>query len=414
MEKRSVWDRMVGGFNKAVQQVTRYRMMTGYSPTFTSFGGNAYASDVVRATVHAVATNAAKLKPKHVRRVANGLKLPGSELERLLSLRPNPHMNAYDFYYKIITHLYMKNNAFVLVQRDGIGRIVGFYPIFASYVEALEAEDELYLRFQFSSGRQLTVYYGDVIHLRRFFYESDLFGENNDIALLPTLELIHTANQGIINAVKSSADLRGIIKFTTTLKPDDLKKQRDLFVKDYLDMSNNGGVAATDGKFDYTPVNSNPKLVNSSQQKFIEEKVYKFFNVNESIVTSKYNENDWNAFYESVLEPLAVQMSLEFTTKCFTDNEQRHGNEILFEANRLQYASNTTKVQVVTMLMDRGMMSKNQGLEVFNMPPIEDGDKRILSLNFVDADKANQYQLGKGEADPKPDKEENDDADDGT
>jgi hypothetical protein len=132
----------------------------------------------------------------------------------------------------------------------------------------------------------------------------------------------------------------------------------------------------------------------------IESKVYKYFSVSDPIVKSEYNEEQWNSFYESVIEPLAIQMSLEFTSKLFSGREKSFGNEIIFESNRLQYASNKTKIEVVQMLMDRGMMSVNQGLEVFNLPPIEGGDKFIMSLNFVDKDIANQYQLGKTDAPP--------------
>jgi len=130
--------------------------------------------------------------------------------------------------------------------------------------------------------------------------------------------------------------------------------------------------------------------------------VYKYFNVSEPIVKSEYNEDQWNSFYESVIEPLAIQMSLEFTSKLFSDGQKKYGNEIIFESNRLQYASNKTKIEVVQMLMDRGMMSINQGLEVFNLPPIDGGDKFIMSLNFVDKDIANQYQLGKQQQEQPP------------
>jgi hypothetical protein len=142
-------------------------------------------------------------------------------------------------------------------------------------------------------------------------------------------------------------------------------------------------------------------MVTADQMSLIENKVYKYFNISESIIKSTYTEDEWNAFYESVLEPYAIHCSLEYTTKLFTKYEQGHGNEIIFESNRLQYASNKTKVEVVTLLMDRGMMTINQALEVFNMPPIEGGEKRVMSLNYVDAEIATQYQLGKNETIPK-------------
>jgi HK97 family phage portal protein len=403
--KLAIWDKWFGKPKYEDKAFTQYQMMSGFTPTFSGFGKDAYASDVVRSAVHAIASNAAKLKPKHIRRQQGQIKgIERGRLERILSVRPNPTMNAYDFYYKVVTQLYMRSNAFILIQTNGFG-VTGLYPIIAQTVETLEYNNEIYLKFYFANGKKMTVPYDEIIHLRRFFNESDMYGDGNDVPLLPTLELINTTNQGIGNAIKTSAFLRGILKFVGMLKPEDMKKQRDDFVNDYMDVSNNGGVAATDSKMEYHELKTDPKMVDAKQMALIENKVYKYFGLHENIVMSKYDENEWNAFYESVLEPLAVQMSLEFTSKLFTENEQSHGNEILFEANRLQYASNKTKIEVVTMMVDRAMMSLNQGLEVFNMPPVEDGDKRILSLNFVDAAKANQYQVGDKESKPPDGKE---------
>jgi hypothetical protein len=132
----------------------------------------------------------------------------------------------------------------------------------------------------------------------------------------------------------------------------------------------------------------------------IEDKVYKYFNVNSAIVKSDYSEEQWNAFYESVIEPIAIQMSLEFTAKVFTQREQGFGNEIIFESNRLQYASNATKISLIEVLMDRGLLSMNEAREIFNLSPIEDGEKRIVSLNYVDSSIANEYQLGKNGGGP--------------
>lgn len=378
-ERRSVWSKLFGGIRETVRNYTSMQLMKGFTPVFSSFGKDAYTSDVVRSSVHAVASNAAKLRPRYIRKVGGKVKYVGGDVERILSLRPNPHMNAYDFYYKIFTQLMLRNNAFVLPQWRGT-QLTGLYPILATSVEALEYEGEVYLRFQFSSGKKLTVPYSDVIHLRRFFYDSDLFGESNDLSLLPTLELIHVTNEGISNAVRSSADLRGLLKYSTTLRPEDLKKNRDDFVKDYMDVNNNGGVAAIDNKADYIPLNSNPRMVNAVQQKYIDERVYKYFGVNENIVMSKYTEDEWNAFYESTIEPLAIQLSLEFTSKLFTDRERQLGSEIVFEANRLQYASATTKLNLLQMV-DRGAMTPNEWREVMNMPAIEGGDVPVRRLD---------------------------------
>jgi HK97 family phage portal protein len=370
-------------------------MTSGFTPTFTSFGSDAYYSDVVRATINAIATHGAKLKPKHIRRVNGQVQQMDSAIETFLSVRPNPYMNAFDFLYKVITQLYLKNNAFILIQTEGF-EVVGFYPINANNVEMLEVRDELYCKFRFQNGKEMTVPYSQVIHLRRFFNENDIYGESNS-ALLPTLELLHTTSEGISNAVKSSAHLRGILKFTTAmLKPEDMKKQVDDFVTQYMSINNNGGIAGIDSKADYQELKSNPILVNAEQMTAIEEKVFKYFNVNKKIVMSEATEEEFDAFYETVIEPISLQLSLEFTSKLFTDRERGFGNEIVFEANRLAFLSTKTKLDMIQQLIPLGLISINEAREILNLAPVEDGDKRLVSLNYVDASVQNEYQLGVG------------------
>lgn len=393
-EKRSIWNKIFGGkeLPPASKETTQFEFMNNFSPVFTSFGNDPYASDIVRSAIHTIATNAAKLKPKHVRRSGGDVMNVGGQIERLLSLRPNQFMSAYDFLYKTITLLMIRNNVFVFINYGPDGRVEGIYPVDAQTVELIEAANVLYVKFTFPNGKTMASEYENFIHLRRFFSKNDMFGENND-PMASTLQLITTTDEGIGNAVKSSAFLRGLIQYNGMMKEEDLKRNRDRFVTDYMDVTNNGGIAALDSKAEYKELKTSPVMIDAKQMEMIENKVYKYFNISKEIVTSSYTEDQWNAFYESVLEPLAIQLSLEFTYKLFTDREQGHGNEIVFEANRLQYASNTTKISMVRDLMPLGILSKNEAREIFNLSAIEDGDQFVQTLNVVNAAKADQYQL---------------------
>ncbi|WP_438498026.1 phage portal protein [Paenibacillus sp. IHBB 3054] len=394
-EKRSLFKMIFGTSRQPPQQQT-YMQMLNSSPNFYDFSGESYDSDTVRATVDAFARNVGKLKAKHIRRVNGEVRNTNSEIEWLLQVRPNKFMNAYIFYYRLATQYLMSNNVFVWIRRKpGSNDVEGYYPLVSSGVELLDVAGEMVVRFRFYDGKEYLAPYEDIIHLRRFYFNNDMFGESNRKALTPILNLISVTNQGIANAVKTSAFLRGILKFTAMLKPEDMKKQTDKFAEDYLSAANNGGIAATDSKAEYQELKSDPKMIDDRQMSAMESKVHGYFGTNEKIVKSDYSESDWGAYYESMIEPFGLQMALEFTTKTFSGRAQGHGNEILFESNRLQYASNDTKVKIIETLVDRGMMSINQGLEVFNLPPIENGDKRIMSLNFIDAEMANDYQLGK-------------------
>ena len=405
MEQRNWLQRLFGHFLGRRTGLTQVKVMAGYTPIFTPWGERPYEADVVRAAVDAIARNAAKLKAKHIRRV-NGevINVKNSDIERVLSLRPNPKMSAYDLLYKLVTTLMMDNNAWAYPVWEA-GRLVAVYPVNCVSAEMLEdSSGTLYVKFYFMEGGTATLPYNDVIHLRRHYYNNDLLGEPNK-PINATLSAIHTTNEGLAQAVKTSAALRGILKFQGMLKESDIEAQRERFVKEYLTVSNSGGIAALDAKAEYIPLNTEPKMVNASQMKELRDAVFRYFGVNENIVMGNYTEDQWNAFYESTIEPLAVQMSLEFTSKLFSDREIGHGNEIVFEANRLQYASVSTKLELV-QLVDRGIMTPNQLAEVFNLPPVPGGDIPVRRLDTRPVDETddldNEAQLG-GEDDADSD-----------
>lgn len=377
-ERRNLLQKIFGaiGSRKTLSQL---RMLSGYTPVFTPWQGKPYAADVVRAAVDAIARNAAKLRAKHIRRVDGKIVPVGGQIERLLTVRPNPNMNAYDFLYRLITTLMIENNAWAYPVWDGY-TLVAIWPINCTMAEFLEDESKtIYVKFYFFDGGQVVLPYSEVIHLRRHYYNNDLLGEPND-PINSVLSAIHTTNEGLAQAVKTSAHIRGILKFQGMLKPEDIKANRDRFVSEYMTMQNTGGIAALDSKAEYIPVDIEPKMVNAAQMKELRDAVFRYFGVNEKIVMGNYTEDEWNAFYESTIEPIATQMSLEFTSKLFTDRERGFGNEIIFEANRLQYASVSTKLALVA-LVDRGAMTPNEWREVFNLAPIDGGDKPIRRLD---------------------------------
>lgn len=373
--------------------VTTNKLLT--EPTgFSSFyGGDAYANDVYREAVDAIARNAGKLKGSHVVQYADHERAAGdNKINRLIQVRPNPYMSAYDFLYKLVTHLFLYNNAFAYLDRDEKGSLRAIYPVTASNVNVLsDASNNLYCSFYLKSGKEVILPYGDLVHLRRYFNDDDVLGADNS-AIMPGLELAQTQNEGIINGIKAGASIRGILSFTQIMSASKLKEEKEAFVADYLSMENGAGVVATDQKMSYTPIESKPVILNADQAKEVKSKIYDYLGITEPIVNSSYTEDQYSAFYESTLEPIATALSQEFTAKLFNDREQAYGNSILFESGRLQFTSNATKVQLIKELMPMGLLTINQALEILNLPSVTDGDKRLQALNMIDAAQAAQYQ----------------------
>lgn len=344
---------------------------------FTTFSGTAYASAAYRAAVDTVARHAAKLKAH----------ADGAAVEYLLQNAPNPYMTAFDLLYKAATAYYTTNNAFILVQR-GRG-ITAFYPLTPASVEFIGAQDgTLYAKMTFSDGKQVLLPYADIIHLRRHFSTNELLGNDNS-PLFPLIDTAHTLTEATKAAVKNATNIRGILKFTSLVNPAQVKIEKDQFVKDYLDPSNAGGIAATDQRFEFVPTNTAPYTVPYEQAEAVNRQIYAYLGISPKIVSGDYTEDEFAAFFESVIEPLAIQMSLEFSRKC--------GVEIAFTSERLEFSSAATRISLLRELLPFGIISINEARKLLALPAVEDGDRRLQSLNYVTADKADAYQLEESE-----------------
>ena len=363
----------------SMEQVRGYfKMLSGYTPIFTTYEGGVYEMELTRAAIHAIATQCSKLKPE----------IRGSaykELGRRLQFKPNSFMDTTKFLYRLATILHVQNTAFIVPITDETGEnITGYYPILPSMCEVVEYQGEPWLRYTFSTGQKAAIEFSRVGIMTQFQYKNDFFGENNK-ALYPTMQLIHTQNQGIIEGVKQSANIRFMARLANIFKPADIAAERKRFTEENLSAENNSGVLMFDNKYaDVKQIHSRPFIVDSAQMEFIKANVFNYFGVNEKILQNNFNEDEWNAFYEGKIEPFAIQLSLVMTNMTFTEREIAFGNQIIFTANRLQYASNQSKLNIVTQLFDRGFITHNEGREIFNMSPIEGGDKYYIRKEYAE------------------------------
>ena len=361
-----------GAFQPQQQQTstqTQLQMLNGFNPCFTTASENIYDSKVARTCIDRIATHCAKLIPKHIKgsvsNVVNG------DVNFLLQHRPNPIMNTYDFIYKTISMLYTDNNAFIYIQKDSEGFIRAFYPVLATNYDLLQdANNVTYLQFQFINGQTYTIPYLNLIHLRLFYNKNDVFGSGNHI-LKTDLETALTSSEGIKNAIRTSNNLKGILKYTNTmLKPEDVKKSKEAFVKDYLSMENTSGIASLDAKAEFEPINLKPITLDKDQLEQVNYNIYDYFGISEEIVRNKFTDDQWNAFFEGVIEPRAMQLSYEFTNKIFSDLAIKNGNKILFTTDRLQYQSLDKKIKLLEKTLPFGLLTKDQALQILDLPPI--------------------------------------------
>lgn len=370
---------------------------------FNDFGNNINASDVVKICIDRIATHAAKLKPRYVKNLDNSsvVEKKGT-LAYLLKYQPNPLMTPCDFIYRVVTLLYLNNNAFIYpVYDENTYELKELWPIKPNSVEAIkDASGDLYLRFSFLDGRAYTLPYESVIHMRRFYGLNDIFGGSGAIsdhsAILKTIKINDSVLQGIDNALRSSFQIKGLLKINGLLSEKDKKAQKDEFDRALKEATINGNssIVPVDLKSDYIPLSVDPKLVSGETLTFLQKKIISYFGVSESIYDNKYTEDEYNAFYEGTIEGIAIAFSETFSKALLTRNNLENGEQIVFYSERLQYASWNTKVSAIEKLMGLGILSLNESRSLLGLEPIEGGDKRLQSLNYVDANSANKYQVG--------------------
>lgn len=409
MEWRSLF-RSIFGRKQRGQNLTRAKLLNGYSNTFTPWAGNAYDNATVRTCIDTIARQVGKMKARHlIRKDGNIISIPNDGLNYLLSTRPNWLMTAAEFLEKITTQYYINNNLFVYIQRDMKGNISALWPLDYNALELYEdGSGSLYTKFTFGSGEETTVPYEDLIHIRRHFNRDEIFGDPENRVLSEDLSLLRSVKVSIINAVQNFGRLRGIINWAGTVRPDDQEKMWKKFIDSFARPDNGSGIGALDNRGSFQELKTEVETFDSGQMTFARDNIYKYFGISEKIIAGSYNEEEFQAFYESVIEPIAVKLSQEFTEKLFTPRERGYGNEVIFETNRLSYMSVASKVKLVSAMIPAGAIKRNEIRELFGYAglPGPEGEEIVVSLNYVKAKDQSLYQVGRDDEKGSEDDEE--------
>lgn len=357
-----------------------FKMLNAYEPRFTTWGGSLYEQQLVRAAINARATHISKLAVQVIGSAKPALK---NKLEK----GPNEFQTWSQFLYRFSTILDVHNTAFITPILDQYGEVSGVYSPLPDKCEIVQYGKTPYLRYHFSTGETAAIELENCGIMTKYQYRHDLMGENNH-ALFPTMELINIQNQGIEEGVKSAATYRFMAQLSNFSKAEDLTKERKRFTEENFSReAEAGGLLLFPNTYtNIRQIDVKPWVVDADQMNMIQKNVYEYFGVNESILQNKVYGNEWSAFYEGAVEPFAIQFSEVMTRMLFTFREQSTGNRVMATSNRLQYMSNSDKLNVSAQLLDRGILSLNDCREIWNLPPVEGGDARIIRGEYYAAD----------------------------
>lgn len=382
------------------------QQLNGYTPIFSQFGTDIYASDVVQQAVKCIVDEMKKLNPTHIRYTGNDPVPINGDIQRVLN-NPNPLMTTSEFLEKITWLLLLNYNVFILptyyVWTDESGteqrKYDGLYPLKPTQVTFIEdPSGQLYVNMRFENNFETTIKYDNVIHIRYNFSVNeymggDVSGQPDHAPLLNTLELNHTLLQGVAKAMKASYAINGVVKYNTMM--DDGKTEAALKELEQKLNNSESGFLPLDLKAEFTPLEHKVSLVDEPTLKFIDEKILRNWGVPLPILTGDYTKAQYEAFYQKTLEPLIISISQAFTKKLFTDREKSFGNQIKLYPKDLIFMTVEQTLEMVNMLSNTGSIYENEKRVAFGLRPLPELEgKRYMSLNWVDVDIANQYQVG--------------------
>jgi hypothetical protein len=361
-----------------------FAMLDGYTPAFTTFDGGVYEMELTRACIHTFASHCSKLQPEVI----------GADAQRLQTIldgKPNFFMTSAQFLYKAATLYEAQNTVFIVPILDAFDRLIGYYPAAANRTELREEKGEPFLVYTFGNGEKAAIELSRVGVVSKFLYNSDLLGEDNS-ALNPTMQLLDTQNQGIEEGIKNSASFRFMAVVNNFVKGADLAKERKQWVDENLG-ADAGGLALFPNTYsNVQQIHSAAQIVEPEQLRIIQNRVFTYFGTNEDVLHNKTVGDAWSAYYEGKIEPFAIQLSQAMT--CMTFNEkQRTGKKpqgIVWSANRLQYMTAQHKLQVSSQMFDRGILSTNNVMDIWNLPHVEDGDKRYIRKEYTEISQLDQ------------------------
>lgn len=365
---------------RALEAYKTFQALTAYQPHFTNWGGAIYESEIIRAAIDARARHISKLKVETI-----GTANPS--LQSKLRQGPNQWQTWSQFLYRTSVILDVHNTCFIVPVFDERMIITGIFSVLPQNAELIEHKKELWIRYRFANGQIGAVEYRKCAILTKHQYRSDFFGTDNR-ALDDTMQLIHIQNEGIEEAVKNSSTFRFMAQLNNFAKAEDLAEERKRFTKENLSAESEAGgfLLFPKNYTDIRQIDVKPYTVDSEQMNLIRENVFNYFGVNEDVLQNKAFGDAWSAFYEGAIEPFAIQFSEAVSKAMFSERERAQGSEIIATSNRLQYLSNKEKLDVSSQLLDRGIFSINDVREIWNLSPVEDGDKRIIRGEYYTTD----------------------------
>lgn len=369
----------------------RWETLTAYKAAFTTWRGEIYEFDQVRSAIDCLARNTAKLRPEMTGTAKRTMRTA-------IKSQPNPYQTWYQFLYRTRTIWEMQNNAIIVPILDEYDQTVGMFSALPSECEVVSYKGTEYLRYRFYGNKHAAIELDRCGIITKHQYKDDIFGAKNT-ALNGTCDLLDLNRQAIKEAIKNCSTFRFMGRMGNFAKDTDIAAERKR-VKD-ANLNDKEGFLLLFSNLidDVKQVDVKPFTIDEKQMALINSNVEKYYGVSTDAIKSELVGDKAAAFYEGSIEPFAIQLSEVVTKMLFTQTERNIGNAFYLTANRIQFMTNADKLNISSSMADRGLMTINEIREIWNLPPVEGGDRLIARGEYYYMDPT---------ADPSKQEEEQD------
>lgn len=408
---KDTWNSIVGFFtNKSKGMHSKVVNALDVYNYFFSNSKDPEFNSTFMSAVNAHARHFSKIRPRAY--FDGEISKTRNKLNYLLTLRPNKLMSASQLYEIVANDYFTYNIAVLYLEWDYMNYkepLKAIWPIKmddSSTVFRIDKDtDEPYLKFRIDGSERVTKL-DDLIMLTRNADSKNIFGRKSK-PIEQAIKTIQTNYEGIEQAIKMSGFIRFILQTATVLNEDAKKARAEEFSKNWL-QDNKLGVIYADGTASIQPVDSSKgRYAEPEHIKDMKSEIYDYLGINEKIINNTFSELEWQAYYEGSLEPLIIKLEDELMYKIFTNKELSAGNKISVMIDRLQTASLATRNAIADRYLKLPIIVPNVICDLLLLPHMEGGDKPMASLNFVQANKQNEYQdVGNDDSDDKEDEDD--------
>lgn len=316
-------------------------------------------------------------------------------LQVLLSGKVNRYQTRIEFLETLLLNLVMTGNAYVLLQRDAGGQIIGMLPLMSAQMRVQLMSDGS-VTFEYTEGADVSVLSS------RSIWHLKLMG-NGIVGMSPleyqrnTLGIAQGAEKAVSKIYRNGGKPSGVLKLDRLLTPDQRKEARQNFST--LTTGTDERLLVLEKGADFEAISLSPQDIELlASRKFQIAEICRWYGVPSVMVNDNAGTSTWGSgieqivagFYKVTLRPLCEKIELSIDTHLLGDD--RLSYEVEFDFDALLRADMKARFEAYRVGIAAGFVKPNEARRLENLDAAEGGDQLFIQGAMVPISQAGKGQ----------------------